>query len=177
MPIFFHVDYEGVELFASQAGISQRARDESIKYAMFRVAMFWHRFILPKHFERNAKRRYRHQARKRKYSKIKEDFAAGIPFHGELPPVVKSGVVDIAFQGRTERQARGSKAIRATKNGFTLRIPVPRYIVMRRRGSYPNMKRELSTITRDEARTMSRVFARDYMRYVKAKRTVQSTAI
>lgn len=177
MPIFFHVDYDGIALFAREMGVAKRARDEAIKYGMFRVAMYWHRFILPKHFERGAKRRYRHQQRKRRYSKIKEDFAAGIPFRGELPSVVKGGVVDIAFRGAAETKARGTKAITVTTSGFKLRMRVPRYIVMRRRGSYPNMKRELSTITREEARTLSKIFARDYVRYIKAQRVHQSTAV
>jgi hypothetical protein len=176
VPIFFHVNYEGVSLLAFQQGLSRRSRDEAIKYAMFRVAMFWHRFILPKHFERGAKRRYKHQQRKRKYSRIKEDFARGIPYKGELPTVVKGGTVDIAFGGSTEGKARASKAIKVTTSGFKIRMRVPRYIVMRRRGNYPNMKAELSRITREEARALTKIFARDYIRYIRSQRISQQIA-
>lgn len=173
MPIYFNANYRGVGLFASRRGVAQETLNLAIKFGMATVAEAWHKRILPQHFQRGASRKYKHKKRKKAYSEIKVKFAKGEsirdPATGrqEFHNVVKGGMVDIAFEGRTEIKARSGYTIRATKNGFSLKMTVPKYILGRRRGDYPNMRKELSYITTEEAMWLGRVFLRSAIKFIK----------
>lgn len=173
MPIYFNANYRGVALFAGRRGIGQDVINEAIKFGMFQVAEAWHKRILPQHFQRGAGRKYKHKKRKKKYSEIKIKFAQGDsiidPVTGEREShnVVKGGMVDIAFEGHTETKARRNFTVRVTKNGFSLKMVVPKYILGRRRGDFPNMKKELSYITTEESMWLGRVFIRAAIKFLK----------
>lgn len=179
MPIFFNANYRGIAIFGKNQGTGKTIMNAAAKYANFRVAMFWHRMILPRHFEAGAKRKYRHKKRKRKYSAIKRLLAAKGEYTNpatgktETASVVKGGVIDIAFEGATERKSRATRAIRATRDGFVLKMRVPRYLLGRKRGDYPNMKRELSTITTQEAMLLGRVWWREAQRFLLNNKVTQ----
>ena len=176
MPIFFHVDYEGIATFSKRAGHGRAMHRAAVKYAMYKVAVFWHGVILPKHFQFGAKFAYKHQRRKRAYSRAKQELAAGATLYNPIThevekiDVVKGGKTDIAFRGISEDKAKRNKWITSNHGGFVIKMRVPRYIVQRRRGSYPNMKREISTITPDEAALMSKLFYRHYIRFLRQNR-------
>ena len=168
MPIFFNIDYRGVDIMAKHAGVAKKRQWDAVRDAMVMVAAYWHANTFPKHFTRGAKGRYRHKRRKRSYKRIKRELALGNKVwdkeQGKLVwiRVVKGGLVDVAFRGPTETKARANRWISGTRNGFTLKMRVPRYITQRRRGSYPDMKRELSMITIEEARELKGVFWKYY---------------
>jgi len=176
MPIFFNANYNGVALLGGRYGQGKAIMDAAIKYGMYAVADYWHKNILPRHFERGARRRYKHQPRKRRYSEIKVKLARGgsvpDPVTGKpvFAAVVKGGLVDIAFEGKTEEKSERNRTIRVTRNGFVLKMIVPNYIVQRRKTSYPNMKREISTITREEAMLLGRIFWRAAKQFLRANR-------
>lgn len=173
MPIYFNANYRGVALFAGKRGIGQDVINEAIKFGMFQVAEAWHKRILPQHFQPGAKRKYKHKKRKKNYSEIKIKFAQGesirdpVTGQEESHNVVKGGMVDIAFEGHTETKARRNFTVRVTKSGFALKMVVPKYILGRRRGDYPNMKKELSYITTEEAMWLGRVFLRAAIKFLK----------
>ncbi|TXH41659.1 MAG: hypothetical protein E6Q97_37115 [Desulfurellales bacterium] len=182
MPIFFNANYRGVAMLGGTYGLSRKIMDAAIKYGMFVVADYWHKKILPHHFERGARRRYKHQKRKKAYSEIKVKLAQGEgipdPITGQLEyhQVVKSGLVDIAFEGDTESKASRQRSIKATAGGFVLKMIVPKYIVMRRRRSYPDMRRELTYITTEEAMLLGRVFWRAARQFLRANLIQQTIA-
>lgn len=175
MPIFFNANYSGVAAF-EKLGAGSQTMESAIRYGMFAVAQFWHENILPNHFERGANRKYKHKRRKKKYSAIKRKFALGETIinpetgQAESHSVVKGGVVDIAFEGHTERKAEESHSIRVTRNGFVLKMRVPRYILGRRRGDYPNMRKELSYITTEEAMLLGRVWWQHAKKFLTSNR-------
>lgn len=180
MPIFFNVHYQGIAVMSMREGISRKVSEAAIRFAMFAVADYWHTYIFPSHFQAGAKRKYRHTKRKKKYSEIKRAFAMGESYtdprtgRTERHSVVKGGTVDIAFEGNTERKGRANRAIRVSRNGFRMKIIVPKYITMRRRGNYPDMKRELTSTTVEESVVLRRVFWQAYRKFIDANRVVQS---
>lgn len=179
MPIFFSVSYEGLAVFAKRRGVAVKTSNAAIRFANFAVANYWHQHILPRHFSRGNKRRYHHQRRKYVYSKIKRLKAQGRQYTDpqtgktEHEPVVKGGTVDLAYKGSSERKARSTRAIRVSKNGFVIKLVVPRYIVIRRRGNYPNMKREIQTTTLEESKEMRKVFWTAYRHFITSNRVVE----
>lgn len=174
MPIFFNANYKGVAMLGGTFGLSRPIVNAAIKYGMFAVAEYWHKRILPLHFTRLARRKYKHQPRKRNYTDIKRKLAQGLgvpdPVTGimQFANVVKGGLVDIAFEGATEDKSKATRAIRVTLSGFSLKFYVPRYILGRKRGDFPNMKRELSYITTEEAMFLGRVWWRAAYQFLRA---------
>lgn len=184
MPVFFHVSYQGAADLALKAGAGRRLRVAAMQYANYQVARFWHRYMLPKHFERNAKRRYKHKRRKQRYSQIKRDMANGIglvtdPRTGEvqLDRVVKGGVVDIARSGDSESKSRKTRNFASTATSWTIRMRVPKYLVQRRKGSYPDMRREIGTNTGEEARLLARVWWAAYRKFLNRNKVRQTLVI
>lgn len=183
MPIFFSVNYDMVGVLARRAGVSKRLQNEAIRFAMFQTARFWARHFLPLHFDRKARHRYRYQRRKRMYQELKQIMAAKgsivDPRTGkqERADVKKSGMVDIVYGGSTEKKAEGNQGINVTTKGFTIKLRVPRYVVQRRRGSYPNMKREIAQSSVEEARKLRLVFWANYRRFIRRNRVNQTVRI
>ncbi len=170
MPLFFFLDYSGFDAMAFDRQISKRKMNGYIRTAMFDTADFWHRSILLRHFTKNARHRYGYQKRKRGYSEIKRKFAKGLTVRGERHRVVKNGVADLAFEGDSERKSRRFAAIRGLTTGFTIKMTVPKYLVQRRRNSYPDMKREVGTATITEGREMTAVAMASFKRSMKRNR-------
>jgi hypothetical protein len=175
MPMWFTATYAGTADFALDQTIGRRLRTTAMQYANYQVAAYWHRKILPRHFEKYNRRRYKHKKRKAPYSRIKRWMAQGQQFYdpktGQLEKVRvrKSGFVDVVRSGATERKAERSRTIRPTATGFTLRMRVPTYITQRRkRANYPNMKREISEITSREATDMAREWWKHYRIFLEA---------
>lgn len=176
MPVFYHVNYKGVGVIARNAGVAKRIQREAVKYANFNVAIHWHMFMLPRHFEKRARQRYGYQKRGKQYSEIKRRLAAGGKVFDAKDKVfvrtrvVKGGEVDLAFGGAAERKSEKNFRVSATYSGFTLKMRVPKYIVMRRRGSYPNMKREIGMTTAKEGRVLKQVFMQHYQNFIDANK-------
>lgn len=183
MPVFFSVDYNMVGVIARRAGVAKRVQDEAIRFAMFQTARFWARHMLPKHFDKGANYRYRYQRRKRQYSELKRIMAnkGSIvdPRTGreERARVIKGGTVDIVYGGDTERKAESNQMINVTTKGFTLKMRVPRYIVQRRRGSYPDMKREIAQSSVEEARQLRLVFWANCRRFIRRNKVYDTVRI
>ena len=184
MPVFFHVKYEGAADLALKAGVGRRGRVAGMQYANYQVARFWHRFMLPDHFKRNAKRRYKHKRRRQRYSQIKQDMAHGIglqtdPRTGEvqIDKVLKGGVVDIVRSGESEKRARKTRNFSSTATSWTIRMRVPKYLVQRRKGSYPDMRREIGTNTGEEARLLARIWWKAYRKFLDRNKVRQELII
>lgn len=184
MPIFFHVSYEGAADIAFKAGAGRRLRVAAMQYANYQVARYWHRFMLPGHFKRNAKRRYKHKRRRQRYSQIKQDMAHGIglqtdPRTGQvtIDRVLKGGVVDIVRSGQSESRARKTRNFSSTATGWTVKMRVPKYLVQRRKGSFPDMKREIGTNTGEEARLLARIWWAAYRKFLNRNRVRQTSVI
>ena len=176
MPIFFNVDYRMVGVLARQNGVAKRVRDEAIRFGMFQVARFWARHYLPEHFNSRNRQKYRHKRRKPAYRRIKRLMYDGKTFIDPLTgqpdsrDVIKKGSVDIVFTGKSEHKAEGNQGIRATTKGFVIKMRVPRYLVQRRRGSYPDMKKEIASSTTAEANILRKVFWANYRRFIRNHR-------
>ena len=177
MPIFFYIDYQGAADMAIDAGMGRRGRVAAMQYANLQVARLFHRVKFPDRFKRNAKRRFRHQKRKRPYSRIKRELSSGREVTNQQGKVIipaervlKGGVVNVVRGGDTESKALNQRWFRSTVSGFTIRMSVPQYIVTRRRGGSPDMKRELSTITQQEAKALSKYWWRQYRKFIDANR-------
>lgn len=184
MPIFFFVNYQGAGDLAIKAQAGRRLRTAAMQFANFQVGKFWWRFVLKRHYERPAKRRYKHKRRKYLYSRIKQDLAQGQglsvdPQTGQVMTerVKKSGVVDIVRSGDAESRTRSTGRVRSTANSWTVKMRAPRYIVQRRRGDYPDMKKELGTATVEEAKLLSKIWWRNYRKFLNANKVNQNITL
>lgn len=181
MPIFLAVDLEGAGDLATTMGLGRRYRVAAMQYANYQVAKLWHRRYLKKHFTSHSRNKYGYQRRKRKYSRIKVDMAAGVPYRDprtgeeEIERVVKGGRADIAHSGETEQKARSGSSIRTTAAGFTLRVRVPDYITRRQRGtkSQPNMKKEIERTTPEEAEELAKIWWAAYRRFLNTQARIK----
>lgn len=176
MAFYFHINYQGAADLAIDAGVSKRVRTAAMQYAYYQTGRFWHRFILPKHFTPTARQKYKYQRRKRRYEEIKRQMALGIPYvdprtgQQELYNVKKGGRADVVHEGYTEAMARVNRHITSTTVGFTVKVRVPRYVTMRRRRNYPDMRKEIGRITLEEGRILTKVWWHSYRKFLDANR-------
>ena len=124
-----------------------------MKFAFERTAMYWHKKMLPRHFERKAKRKYHYQPRRRRYQHRKQAFAK------RDRKIQKGGRSPIVYSGLTEALAEGRGVIRAYPTRVRLRMPSPRYVTPRPKDpSKPNLHDEILRVMPGENRTLTRVF-------------------
>lgn len=172
MAFFFIGEWRGIAALIDERRLTRDGARLFLSRAMKDTGQFWHSVVLPRHFQRNAKRRYQYQQRKRKYSAIKKRLAEGedVYIHGELldEEVIEGGVVDIVRGGYTQSRSKTRPTIVAGPRTATIKFKVPRYISRRRRGSQPNMGRELKTLSTLDRVGMTDVMQHSFVRYVKA---------
>lgn len=178
MAVFINIDYQGwfaeMRTATGGRGFSRRAKRVLLADANKAAVEYWHRKIIPLHFERAARSRYHYQQRKKPYRDIKQALAAGrrVFVRGQQLPlerVIKGGTVDVVRKGDTEARAEQQQAIFATENKAVMKIRVPSYATNRRsRTGRPNMGAEILTITAQEKKTLVAVWKRQFMRGVRA---------
>lgn len=120
-----------------------------VSAAMGKAIQWWHRSILPKHFETGAPQRYGYAARTRSYRRAK------LRRMGTTKPLV--------FTGELRRRVLRSIEVRTlkTKATATGRIQGPRYLYMVKSMWYEhNLGDELTRTTKGEARTLARLVDR-----------------
>lgn len=170
MTVWINVDYEKwFALFAGvQRGIPRKGRRILLSEANAKTVAYWHRKIIPRHFDSSARSRYHYQRRKRRYRQIKEELAAGntVVVNGQALPaenIVKLGRVDIVRGGKTETKAERRVAIFATEHKAVASLKVPRHIVSRRRGTRPNMAKEIQSVTKAEKGRMVTIWKKTFL--------------
>ena len=170
--MFIQVEYSGfVAGFEETVGrsIGQRALGNILGFANRETVLYWHRKFLPLHFT-SAQRVYSNKRRKFPYSQIKKDLANGrqATYKGftirEKHPVQRGGVIDNVRKGWTERQARQSPGVFASKTRGTLTMFVPRYAAIQNRdGNKPDKAAEITAVAPSEYPALRRVFQRTFV--------------
>lgn len=168
MPVNIMINYDGFAALMAERNLTVRGARLLQRHAMRDVGEYWHRHLLPRHFRVDAKKKYKHQPRKKPYSKIKRLLAEGktITINGETinDKVIKGGRADIVRSGKAERRAKRGRVIRAGIKTCTVAVRVPSYVAMRRRGPYPDMRNELLQTTAGEVSAMRDVYASSFDR-------------
>lgn len=130
----------------------------------------WHREILPRHFTPDAKGRYRHQERTRKYLIRKLRLAS-------IGKVEGGGLIDNVFTGQMRRLLLGVGVVRAFPSRFSITMPGPRYVAMKPfKSNQPNKAAEIITVTPDEDREISQIVGRSVTAGLARLREPQTTS-
>ena len=169
-------DYDGwfAEFARAKGAMTARAKNTILTNANRKTVEFWHRSYIPRHFESGAASRYRYQARKRPYKRIKIALAEGRTFqphngNGEIinDRVIKGGRVSLVRSGDTEKRARQKQLVTATPGRASGRVLVPRYVSRRRRSGQPNMRQELQRLTAAERAGLHSIWSKNFFRGVR----------
>lgn len=176
MTFWINADYEGwFTEFAIRNrgyGMTTKGKRAILTEANMRTVFWWHRKIIPKHFDSVARSRYHYQRRKRRYRGIKQELAAGkeVYIRGQLIPpekIKKAGRVDIVRSGRTEQQAEAPTPVRATPNRAVAVLRVPRHIVRRPQAGRPDQASEIKKLTKAEQEQLVRVWKKTFLAAVR----------
>jgi hypothetical protein len=168
--VFINADYDGwfAEIAKTSKGISRKGKRILLVESNRRAVAYWHRTIIPKHFESNARSRYHYQRRKPTYRSIKVALAEGrqVFVNGQkVDPeaIAKQGRVDIVRSGDTERKAENPVAIMSTPHRAVATLRVPRHIVGRPRSGRPNQGAEIKKVTREEKERIVRIWKKTFL--------------
>lgn len=154
----------GEILFEGLPAMSRRDRNELLREVHKQMGRFWHNELLPPHFTRTAKSKYRHKLRTIGYRKKKKKLA-------EKGIVKGGGEVDNLFTGLLKESLEGVGTVKAYPKRATIRMTGPRYITMRPyRSNQPDKAGEILRVTRGEADEIAKVGERTLGTYVKRKR-------
>jgi hypothetical protein len=133
--------------------VSKRAFNRVLKAGMQGAADAWHAKILPKHFEPDAKRVYKHQPRTLAYLRGKARRQRLVSGDTRDMPrsVVESLTTDLVSTGKMKSAMMRFKIVKAFKTRFTVRMNAPFYMTMtpnRFKGSnQPHKFGEIETTT------------------------------
>ena len=127
--------------------------------AFIRAIRWWHRKVLPKHFQAGAERRYRYQSRSSKYAVYKSEIARISSRQYDLP---------LVYTGELRRQVTSRIQLKAmkTKPKVRGRMSGPQYLrpagrpartTGRDGGRQPDMGAELTRTTNFEQANMIRM--------------------
>jgi len=119
-----------------------------LKEAWRHTGRYWHRFILPKHFQPQAVYEYQYAERTIAYRRRKTRK------FGHNRPLV--------FTGRMERDVRRILDVRVSSKAARVVLHGPRYLYMKggKRGTGPNMAAELAAISERDAKALATVMDR-----------------
>lgn len=140
----------------------------------------WHANILPDHFTPQAKYRYRHKLRSKKYRNEKRRAAQqGRPFRKGQQPVIMGGEVDNVLTGYMKQQLEQSKTIRAFPSRVTVRMFGPRYITMNNKDSsnQPDKRREITETTIEQKKELAKVLKDSVVDQLNAYRASRTRTI
>lgn len=176
---YVSLDYTGWFAEIAQRGqsFSTRAKNRILTQSNRTVVEYWHRKIIPQHFEPSARSRYHYQQRKSSYRAIKRQLAAGEPVYVrgvQLPAetIIKGGTVDVVRGGSAERQAEQWVPIAATPAKAVARLRVPHYVKeTQRNNGRPHLASEIKRLTHDDKRRMTRVWSKSFMFGVRQHQT------
>ena len=150
--------------------MGQRMLSNILSHCNRQTVLYWHRTLLPLHFTADQ-RRYNHQRRKFPYMKIKRELASGGEAYNngyritEKHPVQRGGIIDNVRKGWTERQARRSPGVFASKTRGTITMFVPSYAAIRHRDpGKPDKEAEITAVAPQEYPELRRVFERTFVR-------------
>lgn len=129
----------------------------------------WHKKILPRHFKRNATRRYKYKRRSRRWRERKQRLARfGFAKEG--------GRTDLVFTGQLRLATQNFAAIRAFPKRVTIKMQAPSYLRQRRGG--PDKSDEITRVTAIEEKRISDIIettATDILDRHRARKTTVRT--
>lgn len=144
--------------------MSRRGLRRASKTAFQAIAEHWQDRMLPSHFRPDARHRYGHQPRSRKYLAKKHALAR----HGV---VQDGGRSDNVFRGVLRRLLLRHHVVRAYPTRATINLIGPSYFTTRpRRANMPRQAMELTTINAAEDRTLTQVADRALTRAIAAQK-------
>lgn len=131
----------------------KRTLDKVLKEVWRRVGLYWHKELLPKHFDQSAMREYGY--RRRRSIKWKRKNGPDVTYNewklkktGEDAPLL--------FSGRLEREARREARVSSTSKGCAVKMRCPPYVY------YHGMAAELTKVS-DEDRKLMIAAARKFL--------------
>lgn len=144
---------------------------EICRRAFSHIGHYWYKNFFPEHFTVQAKHKYNHRPRSKKYLEQKQKLARrGIAAMG--------GAVDNVFTGDMARQLLSGAIIRGFPTRATVTMRGPSYMRINfRSGNQPNKKRELVALTREEMRFLLAEFKRFVAKEFKAWRGIRRNRV
>ncbi len=145
MTIIIRIDTELIDQ------VSKRAWNPIAKAAHFKQATYWHEKILPRHFKPQAKSKYGHQRRTKRYRKRKLTDA-------KRGKAILGGVVDNVRTGLLMESLMGLGLVQAFPTRAVLTMFGPSYLMVRLRStSQPDKASEILEVIPGEADEMGGV--------------------
>lgn len=150
---------------------SRRARNRIFKEGHEAAGRFWHEELLPEHFKPNARFRYGHKRRTRRYLAKKRALAKrGI--------VERGGEVDNVYTGLMEDTLTSIAVVKPFPKRVTIKMQGPRYITMRPfTSNQPDKAAELTKTTRPEERRIGKVMDKTITEEFNGLRETKTTRI
>lgn len=152
-----------------------RELPRAAKEGMTVAAKWWHRTVMPRHFQRSARRRYGYKPRTEKYVKQKiRKYGRG---------------TDLILTGLLKQRVLRSHTIRGTSKRISVIMNGPSYLHMYPKGSRPSVDtakndkgerplrplgqiaKELTAVTQDELETLARLVDRVATKRLQRNRT------
>lgn len=153
-------------------GVSRDKFREICRKAFSHIGHYWYKNFFPLHFTAQAKHKYNHRPRSKKYLAKKQSLARkGI--------AAMSGAIDNVFTGQMARELLSGATIRGFPTRATVTMRGPNYMRMNfRSGSnQPNKKRELVALTREEMRFLLGEFKRFVAKEFRAWRGIRRNKV
>jgi len=127
--------------------------------AFAHIGNYWFKNFFPKHFTVQAKHKYNHRPRSRKYQEQKRKLAA----RGKA---ALGGVVDNVLTGDMMRQLLSGAVVRGFPTRARVEMRGPNYMRLNFKAgtNQPNKKRELVALTDEEAKFLIAEFKRFILR-------------
>lgn len=138
------------------------------KRAFAHVGNYWYKNFFPRHFTTQAKHKYNHKPRSKKWLDRKRKLA-------QRGMAAMGGVVDNVLTGNMASELLSGAMIRAFPTRARVTMRGPNYLRMKfKAGSnQPNKKRELTTLADDEFKILLAEFKRFVLREMKNYRGVR----
>lgn len=147
--------------FRGVTDLGRRRRDAISSQVLGAVAGHWHKEILPKHFSAAAYHRYGHKQRSREWRARKRAAAKrGFVIVDRVRMAVDpaAGEADLVFTGALKNMLMRPQVVRIFPSRAVLRMVGPRYMTFRpRTASQPDKHAEITTVRRDEEKTLDRI--------------------
>jgi len=118
-----------------------RRHPDQLAEALVEMAEHWHQHYLPRHFEPNAAQRYRYERRTIKYNRWKRR--------------VRGEAIDLVNEKKMKNELLSSIQITPGKKGVTIKLHA-RALNFVGRAGYPDMKAEVTKITKKELAELGR---------------------
>ena len=135
--------------------LKAREWTKMLKLVWFRVGMFWHKFILPKHFTKRGAAEYKYPKRQGEvYTGERGGWSR--TYHSKKLKSKHHGH-PLTFTGELKKAALGLVDIRATGNGANIYLRgLPPHVNMRVSENSPNMRAELTALSNKDIDTLVR---------------------